>query len=296
MDKPAGLLLFSRERRGHVARPVCHMNNANPILINWRKEQKVFNQNLSLLQKKLEKEAIHDLRVAIKKLRAYLELYSQLKKVTDPVEAGQPGLLDKTEELFDTIGRQRDVEICLEVLTSFKEETNYSYPQLTLYLQAVLKITKAWSNQEIHGYKNKETKKIAFVLKQDNEIENTRELNQYIQSIIRHSAGETKSQFKKPHLLRKNLKSVYYWINIVNDNSEYHPELLHNILDDLGSWQDKEIALQRIKHFRKDYLPKSFDEYNKLKELEQYIDEKKSMLIKEACNKTRKWIKTIPLS
>ena len=135
-----------------------HMNNANPILNNWRKEQKVFDENLSLLRKKLDKEAIHDLRVAIKKLRAYLDLYSQLKKVTDPVEAGQQGLLDKTEELFDTIGRQRDVEICLEVLTSFKEETNYSYPQLTLYLQAVLKITKAWSNQEIHGYKNKETK------------------------------------------------------------------------------------------------------------------------------------------
>ena len=272
------------------------MNNANPILINWRKEQKVFDENLSLLQKKLDKEAIHDLRVAIKKLRAYLELYSQLNKVTDPVESGPQRLLYKTEELFDTIGRQRDVEICQEILTSFKEETNYSYPQFTLYLQAVLKITKAWSNQEIHRYKNKEIKKIAFVLKQDNEIGDTGELNQFIQSIIRHSLGEIKSQFKKPHLLRKKLKSVYYWINLVNDTSEYHPELLHSILDDLGSWQDKEVALQRIKHFRKDYLPKSFDEYNMLKELEQYIDEKKSMLIKTAINKTRKWIKTIPLS
>lgn len=272
------------------------MDAANPILVQWKKEQKVFEKNLALLRQKLNKEAIHDLRVAIKKLRAYFEFYLLLKKTEDLASGSLDGSLHSTEELFTTTGRQRDVEICLEIITEFKKSPSISNNQFSLYLQTLLKITKTWTNQEIHLYKNKELKKIAFLLKQEPEFNNSIELEQIIKSAIDEKAGKISTHFKKPHLLRKNLKSVYYWLNLINQSEKYQPPLLHNILDDLGSWQDHDVLLVRMKHFRKDYLPKSFDEHTVLKELEKNIQERKSSLLRSAINKTRKWLKAITIA
>ncbi len=269
------------------------MDAANPILVQWKKEQKVFEKNLALLRQKLNKEAIHDLRVAIKKLRAYFEFYLLLKKKEDLASGSLDGSLHSTEELFTTTGRQRDVEICLEIITEFKKSPSISINQFSLYLQTILKITKAWTNQEIHRYKNKELKKIAFLLKQEPEFSNSIELEQIIKSAIDEKVGKVSTHFKKPHLLRKNLKSVYYWLNLINQSGKYQPPLLHSILYDLGSWQDHDVLLVRMKHFRKDYLPKSFDEHAVLKELEKNIQERKGNLLRSAINKTRKWLKAI---
>lgn len=271
------------------------MDTANPILIQWKKEQKVFEKNLALLRQKLNKEAIHDLRVAIKKLRAYFEFYLLLKKKED-LDLASGSLhesLRSTEELFITTGRQRDVEICLEIITEFKSSPSISINQFSLYLQTILKITKAWTNQEIHRYKNKELKKIAFLLKEEPELNNSIQLDQVIKTAIDEKIGVIRNCFKKPHLLRKNLKSIYYWLNLVSQSEKYQSPLLHNILDDLGSWQDHDVLLTRMKHFRKDYLPKSFHEHAALKELEKNIQKRKSNLLRSAINKTRKWLKAI---
>ncbi|MBL7725081.1 MAG: CHAD domain-containing protein [Chitinophagaceae bacterium] len=269
------------------------MDAVNPIPVQWKKEQKVFEKNLAILRQKLNKEAIHDLRVAIKKLRAYFELYLLLKKKEDLASVSLDESLHSTEELFNTTGRQRDVEICLEIITELKKNPAISINQLSLYLQAILKITKAWTNQEIHRYKNKELRKIAFLFKQELEFSISIELEQMIKRAIDEKIGMIRTYFKKPHLMRKNLKSVYYWLNLINQSEKYQPPLLHSILDDLGSWQDHDVLLVKMKHFRKDYLPKSFDEHAVLKELEKNILEKKSNLLRSAINKTRKWLKAI---
>lgn len=269
------------------------MDTANLILPSWKKEQQVFDKNLAVLRQKLNKEAIHDLRVAIKKLRAYLELFLLIQNETEAIPGEAKQYLYKTEALFNILGRQRDVEICLELTDAIKKEAGYTCPQFTIYLRALLKMAKAWSNQEIHRYNKKELTKIAFLLKQEKPAEDAVELNQKIKALITKLLAELVTHFRQPHQLRKILKQVYYWLNQLNDNKKYLPDTLHNILDDLGSWQEHEVLSVRLKHFRKDYLPKPFEEYAVLKEMETIIDEKKKALINAARNKTRHWLKTI---
>lgn len=269
------------------------MYKTNLILYYWRKEEKVFSRHLMQLRQKLNKDAIHDLRVAIKKLRAYLELFLLLQKETELIPGEAETYFHKTESLFDIIGRQRDVEICLELTGILKNEGKYACPQFTIFLQAILKITKAWSNQEIHRYTKKELLKIGFFLKQEQALKNGASLNLEIISAIDKLLEKLTSHLKQPHQLRKTLKTVYYWISLLNNKEKYHPELLHNILDDLGSWQDYEVLLLRLRHFRKDYIPKPFDEYTVLREMEAIINEKKKTLVLSAQNKTKRWVKTI---
>ena len=121
------------------------MVSYNTIFLHWKKSQKDFDKNLNRLQQQINTETIHDIRVAIKKLRALLNLYILFKKEPEWVY-----LLKKTENLFKVLGRQRDIEICWSLTDHFVKETNGSCKEWKHYLQAVLKITKAWVNQEIH--------------------------------------------------------------------------------------------------------------------------------------------------
>lgn len=269
------------------------MHKTNLILDHWKKEEKTLSKNLILLRQKLSKEAIHDLRVAIKKLRAYQELFFVLQKETERIPGETETYFHKTESLFNILGRQRDVEICLELTDILKKEDEYVCPQLTIFLQAVLKMAKAWSNQEIHRYRKNELLKIGFLLKQEQSLKDSPALNLKIISAIDKMLEKLTSHFRQPHQLRMTLKTVYYWVSLLANKENYQPELLHSILDDLGSWQDHEVLSLRLKHFRKDYLPKPFEEYAVVKEMEALTNEKKKSLVLSARNKTKRWLKAI---
>ena len=74
------------------------MGSTEFIFNCWANEQKVFNKNLATLKKHPGKKAVHDLRVAVKKLRAVLEL-SLLIAEKPAIE----NALKETEQLFSIL-------------------------------------------------------------------------------------------------------------------------------------------------------------------------------------------------
>jgi CHAD domain-containing protein len=68
------------------------MPEENPILIYWQSELDVFNKNLLSLREQMNEEAVHDLRVAIKKLRSCFRIYSELVKKN--LKKGLPASID----------------------------------------------------------------------------------------------------------------------------------------------------------------------------------------------------------
>lgn len=246
-------------------------------------------ENLLALRQTLNEQAIHDLRVAIKKIKAYTKLYTLLQPGNGP----DFGYFTRTGQLFDITGRQRDVEICLALLASLQQETGCRYLHLHFYLLSVLKTTKAWCNQDIHQYKIKELAAMTRFLKEDDSLQDTASTGKRIQWAIDEQLVSLTHHFKQPHTLRKQLKTIYYWLLLLDEKEKYSPALLHIILDDLGCWQDHTIALLRIKHFRKDYLPKPFDEYDKLKKLESFIENKKELLLTAVRKNFRDWLQEL---
>jgi CHAD domain-containing protein len=269
------------------------MVQMNPILLNWKKEQKNFNQQLQLLHRKLDKDAVHELRVAVKKLRAYLEMYIMIKEKNEEDGTWMRNLFTETEGLFTVSGRQRDIEICLEVLKTIQEERSLTFLSLLLYLKSLLKITKAWTNDAIHQYKRKELPRIALALKQDQESADAADVYEQISNIINNHVALLRPCFKKPHLLRKKLKLIHYWLQLLPVNKKYQPDQLHKILDELGRWQDYQVLQTRVNHFRKDYLPKTFKENETLKELSVYCKETMKELLAGALKKTGKYIREV---
>jgi CHAD domain-containing protein len=117
------------------------------IFAYWKKEQQAFRKNLAILKQHPDKDAVHDIRVTIKKLRAALQLYVLI--------SGEPLWkypLQETDSFFSILGKQRDIEICLELLTAFENEIGKKYTELNHYFQSVLAVAYKWTRDAVKKY------------------------------------------------------------------------------------------------------------------------------------------------
>lgn len=270
------------------------MVDFNPIHQHWKKHQKDFNNNLKQLQQRLNTDSIHDIRVATKKLRAILKLYNLIN-----TEADWNYLFLKTDILFDTLGKYRDIEICISLITVLEKEKKIRFNELRAYLNAMLKMIRGWVNQEIHRYHPKELPRIGLLLKQDNSLSDNEKFLQLLSQIIQANITTIKKSINEPHKVRKSLKEIYYWLSFFPEEQIkdlWHYKELQDILDEYGTWQDNEVLEIRIKHFRKDFLPKSNKEYPQLKEIQIHIQEIKQQLLNSANGKLKKWMKKVQVA
>jgi CHAD domain-containing protein len=266
------------------------LETENLILNHWEKEKTIVDNNLTMLKKHNDTTAVYAIRVAIKRLRAYVKLYMLLKKDTEAKH------LEETERLFSVLGKQRDIEISLSLVSGYEKENECRYDELKKHLKSLYKKTRTWTDHAADAYRKKELTKIGLLLKEDPELQDESALIQYIRNILDNEITEIKKHFRNPHKVRQNLKFLYYWINIFpqeKDKEDYEVKKLHDILQDLGKWQDNEMLVAKSKHFRKDYLPKSFEEPALLRTMEEKIAAANKKLSKSTLSKTRRWLKKV---
>jgi CHAD domain-containing protein len=267
------------------------MRHSNFILLHWKEEEKVFNKNFEILCNGPDKKAVHDIRVAIKKLRACLKLYAIITG-----KKNWQNLFTETKNLFAVLGKERDVEMCLELLIDAEKKSKQNYTNMKIYLQSILQTMEAWSLGALKNYPKTELADLTSLLGLDAEetakewfiVKTVDAINDYLK--------QTKNYYKQPHKIRKLLKDVYYWLkmlpkNVLADNSL--GKKLEGILDDFGDWQNIEILLTKVKHFRKDNLPDSFGEYDSLKTLEKTVERRKEKLLKDVLHITKQHVKEV---
>src|SRR5215217_5409636 len=100
------------------------MDTGINLLGEWKANKKEFTNNLSVLRSELTTDAIHDIRVAIKKLRAYCTLLNELDKSSEHN-------LPLTKALFEILGKHREWDTVLKRLQQHDNNANALYPSFT---------------------------------------------------------------------------------------------------------------------------------------------------------------------
>ena len=259
------------------------MAGINFILKNWKKQQTVFLQNLEGLRKKAKEETIdmvHDLRVATKKLRSYLKLLTLLLNKKDYLV-----LFERTEQLFNVLGKHRDIEMGLNVINSFEKENKISYTDFCYHLKAVHQQAWAWVQIALDDYDEKELLALTASVEQDLKDKSSDELLVKLNGIVEKGLNKAKRLSahldKQPHLIRKLFKDIFYWASLL-PKEILTPDQLKSIkksLEYLGNWQDLEMLQRKVKHFRKDFVPDTKEDHRLLKELEKTIMDKKQKIL-----------------
>src|SRR5688572_16737841 len=132
------------------------------ILLHWKKQLQVFLQNLETLKKQYNADTVHDLRVIVKKLRAYLKLLHLLY----PQKDYGPDF-DKTEKFFSILGKHRDIEVGMQLLESLEKDNSSEYTLFKDHLKNALQLTTEWMQVALADYDESELKELTIKLDQE---------------------------------------------------------------------------------------------------------------------------------
>lgn len=260
----------------------------NFIVRHWNAERKIFDQNFLLLKEKLSADPIHDLRVAVKKLRSYLKLHGILFNRTDFKHT-----FEKTNQLFSVLGKHRNVEITKQLLPSFTGKNKAVPGSLVIYLELLQEQVTPFCQQTIQEYDKKPLDELTNQLEKDIEGLTTDDLINKIKDVIISSIEDVEDNLKhfqkKSHLVRKLLKDIYYWLKTLPEGivlTKSETKMANKILDHLGSIQDHEVLTANIKSFRKIILTSTQKDYDLIKDIEAKAKKKKETLLKKAHSMT----------
>ena len=260
------------------------MEGNNLISKNWFQQEKVFNDNLMLCRKRPTKISVHDLRVAVKKMRSYLRLKQQFTG-----EEWKESLA-KISALFKSFGRLRDYDMSLTLIRKLERKEFLSLIFFKEYLSVNRSLTRKWAKHDAIKFNEHEADIFTeqFKLIAGSSAEVSEMIIQLSALKIKKVKILAKHFHKNAHEIRKQLKDLYYWLKICPKGvaEEFiNMRILDRILTYLGNWQDHVILKKKIKQYIQD-LPKRNEE----KEMLKGLDKKIETVQKEILNKAiKKW-------
>lgn len=247
------------------------------LLGEWKANEKEIIKNIHILQSGINTEAVHNIRVAIKKLRAYCELLNKPGKSEND--------LPQTKSLFDILGKHREWDTVLKYLKKSPDDKGELCPLFVAHIHQTKEDISHLIKNALSEYNSNESEER---YKRLGELIKTMTLSKVAancKNIIMREILKLKkcSNFfkKNPHNARKLLKVIFYWINLFPPETLYSKKQVKQLdafLGKVGKWHDFEIVFIKIKNYRKDYLARSMDEYQTLKKLENSIKSKRNKL------------------
>ena len=243
------------------------MAGNNLILTNWLLQEQNFNDNLILSRKRPTKISVHDIRVAVKKMRSYLRLKEEL--IGDKWKES----FLKISALFKSFGRLRDYDMSLVLIRNLERKEFLSFIFFKEYLSVNRSLTRKWAKQDAVKFNDQESDAFnqQFHSLQGSEEEVCEKIIQLSALKIKKVKTLAKHFQKNVHEIRKELKDVYYWLKICpKDPGFINMKVLHRMLSYLGNWQDHFVLKRKIKQYIKD-LPKRSEEKITLKNFEKKL-------------------------
>lgn len=246
------------------------MSITNFLLQHWEEQCRVFSDNLAIIRQRPVKKAVHDLRVAVKKLKSCLRL------AHDSSIDHEGRKFDSIQQFFRVTGKYRDVDISLSLLRKTGREEKISIPAFSRNLQAMQRATRdmvrvsaqmeyetelgtlsAWMKEKLSPVTDEalaaKTEELAAEI-----LETVRELSKK----FAHNA----------HAIRKQLKQLFYWLKLCPVNPFFDKTQMKNFekaLTALGTWHDYFVLHGKTRSFRKEYLVKGTADHDHAKKLEE---------------------------
>jgi CHAD domain-containing protein len=227
-----------------------HMIEDNLILQNWRQQKKNFIDNLLISRKRPTKGSVHELRVAVKRIRSYLRLKEKI------AGGDWKELFLTIVVLFKSFGKLSDFEMSITLTRQYQRKELLSFDSFRKYLNVNRTLTRQLVRQDAIKFNIQELD----TLNQQFNLDMTdKEICEKILdcSLVKIKKVKILSKHfqKNAHKIRKQLKDVYSWLKICpKDFTENFIRMraLDQMLKSLGNWQDHYVLRKKITQYTKD--------------------------------------------
>ncbi|OQX82340.1 MAG: hypothetical protein B6D64_00590 [Bacteroidetes bacterium 4484_276] len=232
----------------------------------------LFRGYFLITQASMEEEAIHQMRVAIKRIRAIRKLKKHINF---------PSLLDDEQyaaikTIFAVSGQMRDLQIQRNLLKGYINDLNFTFDDLAAHLEELENQLLETFRQTIQTLDFNQFNEVARIAEPLDGQEDRINLEKESVDFLHKKIGKInelillmdKDEFV--HALRKQIKQLYFILQFIkkhfpkNELTQYKLKALKNIGEHIGNWNDRDVFLNRIDGFfgsKDDKFPEGNAEY-----------------------------------
>jgi CHAD domain-containing protein len=168
---------------------------------------------------------------------------------------------------------------------------------ILVYLQLLQDQAVEYGRPSIQQFESKKLGTLTNQMEAGLENLNNEELlskaNEMVNSSVEKVEDELKHFKERSHLIRKQLKDVFYQSKMFHGKGLFTKsqlKTLDTILDHLGNVHDHDVLISNLKNFRKTILPNTMKEYAMIKRIEERVEKKKDDLLEKAYRSTEELI------
>jgi len=245
---------------------IPYQTKDNTLVIRYDELMDNFCQNHRSLIKKPTRKNIHQLRVAIKKIRAVLRLIERTSK----------GSFNKTEHfemfsaLFQSAGKVREAQVNGKLIKKYTDAEGLSYMN---YLEDIESRAAEQLSEEARALNtlklevlNKELlKKARKVSDEDIRQEATKYISHNLKKVIQYS-----DDLQKLHTVRKIVRTISVVLKYLSydPSGTYNEANLYYVVDKLndmiGEWHDGQVLVDSIRSFMRQHDTNDCEIYSEI--------------------------------
>ncbi|MGD8540390.1 MAG: CHAD domain-containing protein [Candidatus Aminicenantes bacterium] len=231
--------------------------------------QRIIEENYNLAVKYSDEDGIHDLRVAIKRMRAYFNLIEWINPVFQAKQTLKP-----VRRLFKAAGKVRDIHVQQELVRKWAAELNLEMSEYYNYLKhcEMEERKRFWPSAKkfdlriLQDYWSMIQNTLTFISTEYIQYKSEERFNSQIEELIKFREKENFIE-DDYHAIRILAKETRYTLEVLQtcfpakDIWEKLNEALRKVHQSLGRWHDDDVARQYLDNFLFMYRGKRF--YNR---------------------------------
>lgn len=214
----------------------------------------------------LDKESIHQMRVAVKRINT---LYKLKKHIRFPVTIPEE-LFEIIKRIYGASGRLRDLHIQKRLLAEYRKKLDNDFPELKKYLAKTEKSLKQDLYQITENINPDLLNDAAAASRPPADINGLAGLEDESTAFLNKKVGKVNKLLLRindenhVHDLRKQIKQMYFVLQFLGDHfpkskyAGFRLKPMRQITDRLGRWNDLTMFTMRIG----DFIRTTGDEYN----------------------------------
>ncbi|MHC1776594.1 MAG: CHAD domain-containing protein [Lentimicrobium sp.] len=249
-----------------------------------------FIRNFNQVSADFDADAIHDMRVAIKRIRAVFLLMERL----------YPGEFNPTEEegrlrdLFRLSGRMRDAQVQQQILAGNALNLVSTFGEYQAYLlkaenKAIKKFRKFISEFNAEKELNQKQEKAGKLISTADAVQIRIQIIQFVDELFQKARllRSDNELDENLHEIRRKLKQCHYLLSVFSEDDPDLPKLnttlkrLDKVNELLGDWHDQLIAMEMLDRFLEKFREKEETGMNRYILLKDYLAENRYILYKK---------------
>jgi len=216
----------------------------------FRKQVGKIEKNLYKASFLFDEESIHDLRVAIKRLRALFKILNENKLA----KQSSIRYVRCMKKIYKPLGKLRDLQIKHNLFQSYQLNRTHNYPFFEKWLKSqefrakvqLRHVFKSFSISSFYRFKHQPP----LVARKEFALDNSEVINKRLSKI--RVLLQSPLSNDKLHDVRKKLKEIYYFLEMneidqVNiDGLTLQLEEIKHLEDLIGDWRDNLLFRQEM--------------------------------------------------